>query len=346
MEETVSQPENPFEEPFNPQHEIQCYDNLFNIKSANEWVKEAETKPDPEALFGEFWHEGELAILFSDTGRGKSILAVQIAEALARGIPVAPMEKVPPAQKVLYFDFEMTQQQFAARYSTKNETGTAHHEFSENFLRAQTALHDRLPSGYKDLREFLNLSFRALLSQSRARVVIVDNITFLRGANQNVSVAAQLMKGLKYLKDYHNVSILVLAHTPKRAFTSPLTINDLQGSNMLSNFADSVFALGASNQDCNLRYLKQIKPRGSEIKYDKSNVVLFRIVKRNNFLQFEFDGHGVEREHLAWHYEEDHSRREELKAEARRLRDEGKSQRQISRNLAVPLTTVNRYLNT
>lgn len=345
MEETAPPPYDRFNPPPEPQHEIQCYDNLFNLKSANEWVKEAEAKPECEALFGEFWHEGELAILFSDTGRGKSILAVQIAESLARGIPVAPMESVPPAQKVLYLDFEMTQKQFAARYSTKNETGTQYHDFSENFLRAQTALHDHLPSGYKDIREFMNYSLRDLLLQNQVRIVIVDNITFLRGSNQNISVAAQLMKGLKYIKDYFNVSILALAHTPKRAFNSPLTINDLQGSNMLSNFADSVFALGASNQERNLRYLKQIKPRGSEIKYDKSNVILFRIAKKENFLQFEFDGYGSEREHLAWHYEEDFARREELKAEARRLRDEGKNQRQIAAQLAVSTATISRYLN-
>jgi FtsZ-binding cell division protein ZapB len=115
---------------------------------------------------------------------------------------------------------------------------------------------------------------------------------------------------------------------------------------MLSNFADSVFALGASNQDRDMRYLKQIKPRGSELRYDKDSVVLFRVAKKDDFLQFEFDGYGVEREHLQWHYEEDQSRREELKAEAKRLRDEGQSQRQISRSLAVPLTTVHRYLNT
>jgi hypothetical protein len=341
MEENFSNPENQRE----PQHEIQNYYNLFNLKSANQWMKEGGEKPEPEALFGDFWLEGELAVLFSDTGRGKSILAVQIAESLARGIPVAPMEKVPPAQSVLYFDFEMTEKQFTFRYSTKSDASVTQYQFSENFLRAQSALHDGLPSGYKNLSEFVYLSFREILRQSRARVVIVDNITFLKGANQNVSAAAQLMKGLKYVKDYHEVSILVLAHTPKRAFTSPLNINDLQGSNMLSNFADSVFALGASNQDRNARYLKQIKPRGSEAKYDQSNVVLFHIVKKDDFLQFEFDGYGAEREHLPWQFENDRERREELKTEARRMRDEGKSMRQISRSLAIPLTTVSRYLD-
>jgi predicted ATP-dependent serine protease len=308
------------------------------------------------ALFGDFWLEGELSILFSDTGRGKSTLAVQIAESLARGVPLAPMEAVPPAQRVLYFDFEMSEKQFAARYSTDSapsDSATdgvpdgslrAHYQFSENFLRAQAAPHDELPCGYKNLTEFVQHSFTQLLRETEARVVIVDNITFLKGANQNPAAAVQLMKSLKHIKQYYGISILVLAHTPKRAFTAPLSINDLQGSNMLSNFADNVFALGGSSQDQDLRYLKHIKQRSTGVKYDASNIILFRLAKNDCFLEFEFAGYGREREHLEWHYEDSDTRRGELKIEVERLKALGKSQRQISRHLTLPLTTVNRWL--
>ncbi len=330
--------------------EIQNWNNLFNLKPATQWITDVKKHPTQGALFGDFWLEGELSILFSDTGRGKSILAVQIAETLARGIPLAPFEAVPEAQKVLYFDFEMSEKQFAARYSTESapkigETeGTAHYQFSENFLRAQAAPHDELPCGYKNMTEFVQYSFTELLRESEARVVIVDNITFLKGTNQNTAAAAQLMKALKHIKQYYGISILVLAHTPKRAFTAPISINDLQGSNMLSNFADNVFALGASFQDPGLRYLKHIKHRNTGVKYDALNIVLYRLVKNDCFLKFEFAGYGRECEHLEWSFKNAKERRGARKAEAHRLQLLGKNQREIASRLAVSPATVSRYL--
>ncbi len=325
--------------------EIQNWNNLFNLKPANEWLKEAELRPTQGALFGDFWLEGELSILFSDTNRGKSALAVQIAESLARGVALAPMEPVPDAQKVLYFDFEMSEKQFRSRYSCVSDGDESeHYKFSENFLRAQAAPHDELPPGYKNITEFVQHSFMELLRETGAKIVIVDNITFLKGANQNAGAAAQLMKALKHIQQRHGVSILVLAHTPKRPFTAPLTINDLQGSNMLGNFADNVFAMGASSHDKDLRYLKHIKPRGMEIRYDAANVILYRLVKEDRFLRFTFEGYGSERDHLQWRFQDSEEQRRELITRAGQLRALGKSQRQIAIHLGVSATAVNRYL--
>ena len=56
--------------------------SLFVTKPANGWIASSRKKPMPKFLFGEFWLEGELSILFADTGQGKSVLAVQIAESI------------------------------------------------------------------------------------------------------------------------------------------------------------------------------------------------------------------------------------------------------------------------
>src|SRR5882757_5562944 len=287
-----------------PEHEIQNPCNLFNLKPVSAWLEDAGQKPQPKALFGDFWLEGELSILFSDSGRGKSTLAMQIAENLARGKPVAPFESAPPAQRVLYFDFEMSDKQFETRYSVEKKDETRNrYRFSDNLLRAQAAEHDHLPPGFETMAEFIHHSFVTLLRETGARIVIVDNITFLKGANENASAAVQLMKALKHLKEYYGVSMLVLAHTPKLPYTSPLTINDMQGSKMLSNFADNVFAIGASNQAKDLRYLKHLKPRGGEIRFDASNIILYRIKRSRAFLQFEFEGCARERDHLVWRHD-------------------------------------------
>lgn len=348
MSNLISPRENALEisrEEYEPQREIQNWNNLFNLKPANEWMEVAGRKPQPKALFGDFWLEGELSILFSDTNRGKSTLAVQIAESLARGKAIAPMESVPNAQKVLYFDFEMSEKQFEARYSALSKDGTRRrYLFSDNLLRAQTALHGELPPGYKNMAEFTQHSFTELLNETGARIVIVDNITFLKGANENAAAAAQLMKALKHMKEYYGLSILVLAHTPKLPYTSPFSLNDMQGSKMLGNFADNVFALGASHQAKDLRYLKHLKPRSTGILYDAANVILYRVKKSHDFLHFEFEGYGKERDHLVWRYDYSDGERAKSIIVAKKLYAAGKNQRRVAMIMGVSPATVNRYL--
>lgn len=61
---------------------------LFLVKSANKWMQEASRRPIPKMLFDAFWFQGEVCILFADTNLGKSILAVQIGEAISKGFPI------------------------------------------------------------------------------------------------------------------------------------------------------------------------------------------------------------------------------------------------------------------
>src|ERR1043165_816925 len=74
-----------------------------------------------EPLFDEFWREGELALFFGEPGVGKSLLAVQIAEAIARGEPIANLAMPRTGRTVLYIDLVLSDVQFRARYSTNGE---------------------------------------------------------------------------------------------------------------------------------------------------------------------------------------------------------------------------------
>jgi len=92
--------------------------------------------------------------------------------------------------------------------------------------------------------------------------------------------------------------MLILAHTPKRDFTKPISRNDLKGSKELINFCDSCFAIGESHRENGLRYLKQIKARNTEIIYDSDNVIEMVVEKDYNFLHLKFIGYGSESDHL------------------------------------------------
>lgn len=169
----------------------------------------------------------------------------------------------------------------------------------------------------------------AAVLHHHAKILIIDNITYLRNETEQAKDALPLMKQLKNLKNKYDLSILVLAHTPKRDLTQQITRNDLQGSKMLMNFCDSAFTIGESNADSSIRYLKQIKQRNTEQVYGDGNVCLCQISKPHNFLQYEFITFGNELDQLKKkkinnHDEDIIKRVTELKASNYSLREIGK----------------------
>ena len=134
-------------------------------------------------------------------------------------------------------------------------------------------------------------------------------------------------------------SILVIAHTPKRDPSRPITQNDLAGSKRLYNFFDSAFAIGMSGRDNKLRYVKQLKARSCEIQYGGDNILLYEIVKTEGFLQFSFVGNARESEHLRVFTPDD---REERKQQVAELKAAGKTIREVAVELGLSKSTVGR----
>jgi len=310
---------------------------MFTVEKGNRWLELARREPEAKMLLGELWHQGELCMLFADTNIGKSVLAVQIGESIARGQSLEPFTCQAPPARVLYIDFELTQAQFGMRYSN----GDQDHQFSDNFYRAQYNFIPDPPPNV-DENELLIAAIEYKINLVKATVLIIDNITCLRGGTENSAVALSLMKSLKALKTEHKLSILVLAHTPKRRNpTQPISADDLHGSKLLVNFADSAFAIGQSTADTGLCYLKQIKQRNTRQRYGADNVCLCHIQKPGAFLHFQFEGHSPEHHHLL---SRTAAYRQQLANKIAELAAEGRSQRAISDQLGIPLTTVNRLL--
>ena len=328
------------ETPITPAEILAAVNHTLNLpllitKPANQTLADARKQKVPNQLFGTIWHEGELCILFSDTNLGKSALAVQIAESIASGTSLGPLHPTAKAQPVLYFDFEMSEKQFEARYSVQYKN---HYLFSPNLYRSYLnpdAMTD--DDGYA-----LSQAIEQEIQNTSARILIIDNLTYLRNETERAKDALPLMRHLKQLKSKHGLSILALAHTPKRDMSRPLTVNDLQGSKMLANFADSLFAIGASGQGTDLRYVKQLKARATAIYYDAQNALVCRIKKPYNFLCYEFVTIGSESQHL----QENEGQQDETRLikQIQTLHDEGKTQRDIAEALGIGLGTVCRKL--
>lgn len=309
---------------------------LFTIKTGNGWIESAKARPIPEMLFSEFWFEGELCILFADTNLGKSILAVQIADSISRGEPMQGFKMQAPPQPVLIFDFEMGDKQFEVRYSDGYQN---HYQFDPNFYRAEVNPDSDLPENIS-FEDYLHKSIEAAIIRKGVRVLIVDNITYLKNETERAKDALPLMKLLKTLKNKHHLSILALAHTPKRDLTKPITRNDLQGSKMLINFCDSSFAIGESTKDSCFRYIKQIKARNTSIIYNGDNVILCELSKPSNFLGFTFIDFANEMEHLRHVTDEDKGA---MRARVIELKQQGKSYRDIGIELGISHMKAKRY---
>ena len=296
---------------------------MFSVKSANQTIQEAAQRPNPEALYDTLWYEGEVCCLFADSNLGKSIYAVQIANHIAQ------------KQKVLYFDFELSDKQFQLRYTDDN--GNLY-QFPKDLYRVEI---NRESYEIGNFEESVINDIEAAAIQTAAKVFIIDNLTYLCIAAEKGDVAGTLMLRLMALKRKYNLSMLILAHTPKRSMTNPLTQNDLAGSKKLINFFDAAFAIGKSAKDGNLRYIKQIKVRHGNYTYDSENVIVSSIEKESNFVMFQSIGFANEREHLKEPSDNDEA---ELINNIKRLVSEEKSYRNVAKELGISVSKVQRAL--
>ncbi|HLV38270.1 AAA family ATPase [Xanthomarina sp.] len=308
--------------------------SCFLVKPANKWIDEAKSRPIPRLLFDRFWYEGEVCILFADTNVGKSILAVQIANSISKGKAINGFQIETGPLRVAYFDFELSDKQFEKRYSNNYKD---HYVFPHNLLRVEINTEAEIPKEFKDYEEFLCNSFETVIVKDKVEVLIIDNITFLRSDNERAKDALVLMKHLKSISKKYGVSILVLAHTPKRDATKPITKNDLSGSKMLMNFCDSAFAIGQSASVPSMRYIKQIKQRNTEEIFHAENVAVCKIENPHNFLRFQFEEFGSESEHLRQYTSSDLSERDDQIIE---MKEEGMPNTQIASRLGISEGTV------
>ena len=300
---------------------------MFITRRVTDVIAEQIATPNPRQLWGPLWHEGEVACLFADTNVGKSIYAVEIAEHIAY------------TEKVVYFDFEMSDKQFQMRYSLDG----APYAFPDNFLRATYSLDYDGGLNLTDVIEHIALA----AIDAEARVIIIDNITWICNRCESGDAAGEFMQMLIDIKRRYDLSILVLAHTPKRNIHSPLTQNSLAGSKRLANFMDSIFAIGVDSTDRPAgRYIKQIKVRSCETVYGDSSVLLGRLEKRGTVLRiWPDDPERTAPEHRLLQLPDDaDADRDRLIDDIRRLTDEGMSQREIAAATGLSQSKVNRLL--
>ena len=250
--------------------------SFIQVSGFNDFLIKGRKMEAPRELVRHLVVEHETTMFFGDTGLGKTIFAMQMA-----------CEMAEQGKRVLYVNFELSEQQWALRYPEKT--------FPENLYIANidySLMHD-VTEQSQILQEIEKL---ALVRD--IEVVIIDNLTNLCINSKEGSEAGNIMLQLISLRMTHNWTMVILAHVPKRKPGDPLTLNDLAGSKILSNLADNVVGLNKSKKDKNMRYIIQLKYRSFPIELDYKNVQELTVTTADNWLHFEYGSYDEERMHL------------------------------------------------
>ncbi len=299
---------------------------VFEISTVNELLARAVKPARP--LFGDMWLTGELAVMFAEAGCGKSVLAAQIADSIARGAALKPMDAKPRRQKVIYLDLESTREQFCSRYR-HDDGGFKPYKFSDNFVLARLA--DVVEPGVADIE--------AVIESTGAKVLIIDNLAHLmKGHSSNET--ARLMRELRRLCRRDGISILLLVHSRPASLRRGIEARDLPFAEVISAFADNVFAVGRVGAAASERYIKHLRPGAGAHVFGAAHVPWFRIRKRSNFTYFEFRGFAREG---ALRLSDGDRREWQLIDRIAELKRLGLPVRSIAKALDMSKTTVQKY---
>ena len=232
-------------------------------------VRVASRRGERRELFAPFWREGELAVLTGASGVGKSLLAVQIAEKVARATrpghgrertaaDLTEYRLVINAGAVFYVDLERTAAQYRERYTSNNRRYTFSKQLDWGLMGDV-----EIPARYGRRPErFLLDAIYQKLADLAPSVVIVDNLASLVRSGPGSS--GDLRACLRIFRRWVNLtgnSVLLLHHNEtsasrprRRRASSSLTVPA-----PLLTFCDSVFTLEPSTFSPEHRYMRQLK---------------------------------------------------------------------------------------
>ena len=279
--------------------------SMLETRSANRWrVPHVERKPRSSSLFGNLWHAGEVAVLIGEKGVGKSVLAVQIAESIARGkimnagnergrdagsIFAASRRRSVPAspREVLYLDFQRTEAQWHERYSVPSPVPgklPVRYRFSPALKRAAINWDGHIPEDFKGgVSEYLMHSICQTILESGARVIILDDLSYFAHATSSTRGGLNAMKTLKLWAMTHQLSILVLAPAREKRRWAAASLGDVLGSRQITALADTVIYLGPSTFGPNFRYLRHLaSPR--QLTHTPENVITYELTRTAGYV--------------------------------------------------------------
>ena len=242
----------------------------------------------PQMVFDEFWREGELALLFGESGVGKSLLAMQLARTLAAGGDIPWFRMDCAAGKTLYVDLSMSDRQFASRNSYLGKKG------DERALPVSKRMYCDRPDDEGELIEWLERQ----IATEKLKYVIIDDLSSLMRTCDGTRETMAVMRGLRRICGRFGVSILVVVQSEAPKANARVSERDLGRQRVLCRLADSVFAIGHHRSRSGYVSLVQMRSRSSSVKWTVHNAIPARVEETCGIalLRFEMEVSEEERE--------------------------------------------------
>lgn len=306
------------------------YSMNIEISTIDSIINNPDNYSEDESVFGEYIHQGDLALIVGDTNSGKTLLALDIA--LANNDSLCywdePMSSI--RRKTIYIDGEHNDSQIARRYGGLldcSSGGLVRGKFTG--MELDTCLEDRL------------FAIKELIGENKdTKLLVIDNLMCLMDSGTSVRQAKQAVQELKRIKEFYGLTIILVVHLNKHSGKKPIEVQDIMGSSVIANYADSIVAVGNSCEGDNVKYLKHLKSR-STIK--TSEVAIMEIVE-DPYLHFEFREYDMEENHLPQKFVSRSSISPSIGEEVFRLREHGLTVRNIAGQLGLSKSAVGRFL--
>lgn len=209
-----------------------------------------------QPLWGQYWAENELCLLAGDTGSGKTLLALQVAKALAGGCVMGVPDNVGKPRKVLYVDFELDKQGFYKRF-TPDDT-------LEHLYWAGYNQNGVMPLKHDDAIGWMLDNIDTYLDQTGAEVLIIDQPDRLHITSQQWLT---LLNKIKKLMRVYGIAVMLVVGTKPRNYARPMELCHIYNHRILCNAADCIVGIGVNYNDWFSRYIKPFKTKNRPINF-------------------------------------------------------------------------------
>lgn len=212
-------------------------------------------------------HKQELTIIGARPGVGKTTLALQIAEKIARN-----------NKNVLFVSLEMSDNQLIQKMiartgnvkSYRMRMGTIEDEDWTKISNAIGKLSDLKFNTNSKIRTIqkLELEARKLKNRGKLDLLIIDYIQLLKSKdkfNSREQEVADISRRLKLMSLELDIPVVALCQLNRNASNNEPNLSDLRESGSLEQDADNVIFLHQENNENNIITLKVAKQRAGEI---------------------------------------------------------------------------------
>jgi ABC-type Mn2+/Zn2+ transport system ATPase subunit len=231
--------------------------------------------------------ERSLNFLAGEEGAGKSLLAMNLALAIATGQPKFLEYPIKKHGKVLYLNNELSFQVFVKRFQDMRRVlfheGVAR---LNNFLTLESM--KPLNEAWDDLCK--------LIVREQPILVVLDCLYWAHDKKENdSSEMKEIMRMFVELRDKFGIAVLVVHHTKKGSRFEGMHNDNMRGSSVFAGATDTVMMMRRSSTDESKRLFKPTKLRNGNDDYRK--VRLLGLNTHN--LWFGDEGEVNEEDHIA-----------------------------------------------